>query len=367
MEYRHNIKNNNNLINLSECKKKIYDRSNNVFLGKGGQGTVYKIESPTCGGCVLKVYHNKTENKQIYREINILDRVKKIIDDNICPNFLYYYDFFKISENNNIKMNILMEYADGDLEKWVRENHNNTEWTSMIFQFVCGVHVIQKYLKGFHSDLKPKNIFFIKINKSENEFFEYIINTKSYYLPNTGYLFLLADYGHFQSLFFDDNDMSQDDIQSAIRENQDFDFMRDFLKRIQVTNLLKKYNLEKLNEKFKNNLKYQTYYKKELNIINKEMKKYPKQVKDKFMNRNLLYFCLEENLINYDMEIKDIKDIKDSSSQEQILPDNTIKELLETVLSDKDNIDKLFEKYFMNYTNKTDNMKIIEKFNLNIL
>ena len=94
------------------------------------------------------------------------------------------------------------------------------------------------------------------------------------------------------------------------------------------------------------------------------MKKYPKQVKDKFMNRNLLYFCLEENLINYDIEIKDNID---SSPQEQILPDKPIKELLGTVLSDKDNIDKLFEKYFIDYTNKTDNMKIIKTFNLNIL
>ena len=360
MEYRHNIKTNNNLINLSECKKKIYDRSNNVFLGKGGQGSVYKIESPTCGGCVLKVYHHKTENKQIYREINILDRVKKIIDDNICPNFIYYYDFFKISENNNTKINILMEYADGDLEKWVRESHTELEWLSLVFQFICGVHVIQKYLKGYHSDLKPKNIFFIKINNSNNEFFEYIINTKSYYLPNTGYLFLLADYGHFQSQFFDDNYISQEDIQSAIRENQDFDYMRDFIKRIQVTNLLQIYNIKKLNDKFKNNEKYQVYYKNELDKINKDLKKYPKHVTNKFINRNLLYFCLEENLINYDKDFKNIE-------TKEILPDKKIKQFLETVLSDKDNIDKLFEKYFMDFTNKKDNMKIIKTFNLNAL
>jgi serine/threonine protein kinase len=359
MEYRLNIKNNNNLINLDECKKKIYDRS--IFLGKGGQGSVYKIESSTCGGVVLKVYHKKTDEKQIYREINILDRVKKIIDDNICPNFLYYYDFFKTNENNNTNINILMEYADGDLEKWVRESHTELEWQSFIFQFISGVHTIQKYLKGFHSDLKPKNIFFIKIKKTNSECFEYTINTKTYYLPNTGYLFLLADYGHFQSLFFDDNDMTQEDIQSAIRENQDFDFIKDFSKRIEVTNLLKKYNLSELNNKFRDNDKYQSYYKKQLDIINKEMKNYPNHVKEKFTNRNLLYFCLEENLINYEDEIKN------GLNQEQIPPIKSIKDFLESVLSEKENIDKLFEKYFSDFTKKTDDMKIIAKFNMNLL
>lgn len=359
MEYRRNIKNNNNLINLNECKKKIYDRSK--FLGKGGQGSVYKIESPTCGGVVLKVYHKKTDEKQIYREINILDRVKKLIEDNICPNFLYYYDFFKIKKNNETDINILMEYADGDLEKWVCETHSDVEWLSLLFQFIVGVHIIQKYLKGYHSDLKPKNIFFIKTNKKDNQYLEYIINTKSYYLQNTGYLFILSDYGHFQSLFFDDNDMEQEDIQSAIRENQDFDFMKDFSKRIQVTNLLKKYNIEKLNDKFRDVEKYQTYHKNELDIVNRQMKKYPTHIKNRFINRNLLYFALEEKLINYEDEIKN------GLNQEQIPPNEKIKNLLETILSEKENIDRLFEKYFIDFTNKKDNMEIIKKFNLNIL
>jgi hypothetical protein len=359
MEYRLNIKNNNNLINLEECKKKIYDKS--MFLGKGGQGSVYKIESSTCGGVVLKVYHKKTDEKQIYREINILDRVKKIIDKNICPHFLYYYDFFKTNENNNTIINILMEYADGDLEKWVKENHTEEEWTSLLFQFVIGIHVIQKYLKGYHSDLKPKNIFFIQIKKEDNQVIEYEINTKKYYLPNTGYLFLLADYGHFQSLFFDDNDIPQEDIQSAIRENQDFDFMRDFSKRIQVTNLFKKYNINELNNKFRDNDKYKSYYKEELDKINKQMKNYPQHVKDKFLNRNLLYYCLEEKILDYDNEVKNLL------NQEQIPPNNKTKELIEKLLSEKDNVDTLFDKYFNHLTNKKENMKIIKSFNLNVL
>ena len=84
MEYRHNIKEINNLKNLDECKKQIYDKKNR-FIGRGGQGTVFKIESVKCGGIVLKTYHKKTNQDEIYKEVNILDRVKKLIDNVLLP------------------------------------------------------------------------------------------------------------------------------------------------------------------------------------------------------------------------------------------------------------------------------------------
>ena len=31
--------------------------------------------------------------------------------------------------------NIIMEYADGDLEKWVKESNKDDEWKNIIFQF----------------------------------------------------------------------------------------------------------------------------------------------------------------------------------------------------------------------------------------
>ena len=353
MEYRHNIKDINNLKNLDECKKQIYDK--NRFIGRGGQGSVFKIESEKCGGIVLKTYHKKTNQDEIYKEVNVLDRVKKIIDNNICPHFIYYYDFFKTNENNDIIFNIFMEYADGDLEKWVKTEHNMEEWKNLIFQFIIGVHVIQKYLKGFHSDLKPKNIFFKNIKK-ENGYFEYSINEKKYYLKNIGTLFMLADYGHLQSTFFDSNKMSEEDILSSIRENQDFDFMKDFGNRIKVTNLMNKYKLDDLISKFRDNDKFNTYHKQEKDNIEKIMKNYPLHIREKFLFRSLLYYCLEENLLNYDSEKKNLQ-------EDQIPPIFQISEFIEKILSEKGDIEIILDKYFKDYQNKED--KIIHKFDLN--
>lgn len=353
MEYRQNIKEFNNLKKLDECKQHINKKT---FIGKGGQGTVFKIESPKCGGIVLKTYHKKTNQSEIYKEVNILDRVKKIIDEDICPHFMYYYDFFKSNEKDDMMLNILMEYADGDLEKWVKTEHTTEEWKNLLFQFIIGVHVIQKYLKGFHSDLKPKNIFYKNINKKENEYFEYSIDNKKYFIKNHGILFILADYGHLQSTFFDDNIMSEENINSAIRENQDFDFLKDFVKRIKVTNLSKKYNLENLKSKFRDNDKFNTYMKEEHDKINKIMSKYPENIKEKFLLRSLLYYCLEENLIIYSNE---------KLEEEQKPPNIESSELIEKILNDKGDIENILDKYFKEYQNKEENIKIIKEFNLN--
>lgn len=347
MDYRNNIKETNNLINLDECKKNIQKK----FIGKGGQGSVFKLESKTCGGVVLKTYHKTTNKDEIFKEVNILDKVKKLIDEDICPNFLYYYDFFKI---NDI-FNIIIEYADGDLESWVKVNHTDDEWKNMIFQFIIGIHAIQKYLKGYHSDLKPKNIFFKKINKKG--YFEFQVNDKKYYLENLGFLILLADYGHFQSTLFEKNIISDIDIESAIRENQDFDYLRDFVKRIQVTNLIKIYNLDKLKSKFRDNSEFLSYYKLESERVKKELRGYPESVINKYLNRNLLYYCLEHNLINYKEEYKEEK------NDDQKTPSEKITKFLESILDEKGDIEDILDKYFKEFQSNKNN--IIKQFNLN--
>ena len=346
MDYRNNIKETNNLLNLDECRKNIQKK----FLGKGGQGNVFKLESKTCGSVVLKTYHKNTNKDEIFKEVNVLDKAKQIIDNDICPNFLYYYDFFQINDT----FNIITEYADGDLEAWVKEQHSDKEWKNMLFQFIVGVHVVQKYFKGFHSDLKPKNIFFKRINKKENEYFEFQINNDKYYLENNGYLFLLADYGHFQSTLFEKNNISDNDIESAIRENQDFDYLRDFAKRIQVTNLIKTYDINKLKEKFRDN-DFMTYLKLESDKIHKELRGYPETVINKYLNRNLLYYCLEHKLIDYKKE--------NIQENDQKSPSDKITEFLELVLDQKGDIEDILDKHFKEYQTIKNN--IIKIFNLN--
>jgi hypothetical protein len=252
-----------------------------------------------------------------------------------------------------------MEYADGDLEKWVKEAHTEEEWLSMIFQFITGVHTIQKYLKGFHSDLKPKNIFFKKISNGKDNYFEYKVNNKSYYIKNTGYLFMLADYGHFQSSFFDDNELSDSIIQNAIRDNKDFEFMKHFVQRIQVSNLMEKYSLNLLLNNLSKNEEFKNYYEKEKKEINKNMGHLPKHIIDKFLIRNILYYCIENNLIDYEKEkSKGLKEI-------MIPPDAKISKFIEDILSEKGDIEDILDKYYKNYQVKSEKLNVTKTFNLN--
>jgi len=334
MNYRKNINKNNNLIELTECKKKLSD--NNTLIAKGKYGTIYKIESIKCGSVILKTFHKKINEKEIYRELNILDRVRSIIDNNICPHFLYYYDFFKIDNN----INILIEYADGDLEKWAKTKHTDKEWKVLIFQFLTGVYVIQKYLKGFHSNLCPKNIFYINTQKT-NKYYEYLIDTEKYYIPDINCLFLLADYSNFQSLFLDDNTLTETDINNAMRENQDFNYLQIFNKKIMINNLIKKYNLENLKKKFGNNNKFQDYCFKnqKLDII------------------KILDFCITENIIDYEEEVIN------NLNQEQYPASKKIRNFINTILTNYSDINLIIDKHFKEFKKKQDN--IIQSFNLN--
>lgn len=133
--------------------------------------------------------------------------------------------------------------------------------------------------------------------------------------------------------------------------------MRDFVKRIQVTNLIKKYDINKLKEKFRDNNEFLSYFKLESDKIHKEFKGYPEGVINKYLNRNLLYYCLEHNLIIYNAE-----NINDS--QEQKTPSEKITKFLESILDEKGDIEDLLDKYFKDYQNKK--IKNIKKiFNLN--
>ena len=123
---------------------------------------------------------------------------------------------------------------------------------------------------------------------------------------------------------------------NAIRENQDFDYMKDFSKRIMVSNLLKKYQLNNITNKFRDNSKFNTYYKEERDIIMKSMKGFPQHVIDKFLTRSLLYYLLEHNYINY------VDEVKNGLKEEMIPPSIKIQEFIEKVLNEKGDIEDIW-------------------------
>lgn len=339
--YRNHINQNNNLVDLNSCKKLLYKKSK--FLGKGGQGQVFKIESKECGGIVLKKYYEYTKKEEIKKEIYMLNHVKKLIDNNVCPNFIYMFENGKI---DNLEY-ILMEYADGDIERWFEFEHTDSEIKSFVFQMLVGILSIQKYLKAYHSDLKPKNIFFKKLSDKKN--FKYKINNEEYYVPTFGNLFLIADFGHAKSLLVKDDLKIEDKIIDAIAINKDFRHILHISKRLIVTNIMEKGidTLDKLynvinNDEYLNKIK--KYYGSESDKIKKDFEKYPKYLQDKMLLKNILYYVVENNLI----------DFSNYKTGKYYVPSDEMTEFMKKIFSSIDPIELIIKNNFSEYVEKTE-------------
>jgi serine/threonine protein kinase len=193
-DYRLNIDKNKNLINYSECRKLIdahcFDK-----IGSGGQAEVFKAVSEKCGSVIIKKsgkakYNEKENNKKFQAliwENKFMLKIRNLINDNICPNFIKVIDF--IPE----KKYLILEYADGDCSKLFQKEFKFDILWSFLCQSLIGLLSLHKILKVFHRDLHFGNVLYKKIN--ENIVFSYEINGKQYLVPTFGYLFMISDFG----------------------------------------------------------------------------------------------------------------------------------------------------------------------------
>lgn len=194
LQYRNNIIKNYNLLNYSQCKKLIFDQ-NIDRIGSGRQAEIFKAVSDTCGSVIIKragknKYDEFTNNKLFKKltwENKILLKTNKLIFDNICPNFIERIDFFPQ------KKYLILEYADADSSKLLKEVVDFQLLYSFILQVLMGILCLNKILRIFHLDLHAGNILYKKINK--NTVFCYIIDGTKYYIPTMGYLFMISDFG----------------------------------------------------------------------------------------------------------------------------------------------------------------------------
>jgi hypothetical protein len=190
LEYRSNIIEYNNLLNYKECQILI-NKNQKKIINKGGTADIFKIDSYKCGSIILKIINKNHSNNILINEIKYLEMIKKIIYDDICPNFILMY--------SHTSHTIIMEYADGDLSTIIYNIKDNELIKNIYFQIIVGILVMQKVLFINHIDLHLKNIFYKKINQNI-KYFEYKINNKSFYLPNLGFLIMIADFGISEKL-----------------------------------------------------------------------------------------------------------------------------------------------------------------------
>jgi len=183
INYRNNINDKFNLKNLAECKKLI-EKNKLEFINKGIQGEVFKVFSSDCGSVIVKkrIIDEKEKkwknNKQwiteeFETEYKIMLLTNRMIDKFICPNFIEAYDF----DANNLLLT--MEYADGDSSFLFKDEYQEEDiYKSYLCQVLIALYAFTNYTQLYHRDVKPKNIFYKKIN--QDIVLHYKINNNNY-------------------------------------------------------------------------------------------------------------------------------------------------------------------------------------------
>ena len=292
LKYRFNKT--NELIDIDICKKLI--ETNNVeYLNEGEQAKIYRIKNNTCGTIIIKKIKDekKSNVNSFYRELEIYKLTNKIIYDNICPHFLlmYGYDVKKLST--------YIEYIDGTLLDFFSITNDEQIINNAMFQILYGLLMVQKKLKVFHSYLHVKNIFYKKINK-EIKFFKYIIDDLVYVVPNYGYLIMIGDFEHAESLFNTDyNSMDKKDIEFAIKYNYDFNAIKikyNKLLKENITNFVK--NLNDIDKYVKKNDAIKKLYPKYKTEIENKYPNISETDKEKKIINLLIYYGIEKKLFD---------------------------------------------------------------------
>lgn len=307
------------------------------YIAKGGQGKVYLITLNDFNRelAIKKGKLNETEK-------NLLIFTSDLVNSHICPHFLLVYDIKKIKNYDYV----LMEKIDGNLNLWLEKFHSDDEWFSFLFQFLIGLYVLEKYAKTYHADLKPKNILFERIFINlDNPYLKYNINIneKNYIfdVPTFNILFIIGDFGHSQSLLFENNKMSSSEIENKINQKADFENIYTLTKRIKVDTIIKNYNLNTITLFLKqNNIDYQEYYNEEKTRIEKELFKYPKRIKEDLLLKSLAYFVIEKDIYSK-MNIR--------LKSKLILPSEKIQKFILENFNGSNKIDEIILNNFDNY------------------
>jgi len=116
-----------------------------------------------------------------------------------CPHFVYTFylgfcescQMFKDTTPKDKCMVTFIEYANG-----VLPSHSNPIIVqNMLFQLLYAAYCMHTTFGMQHYDIKSDNILIKYITTNPNEYWEYIVDGISYYVPNYGFILFLNDFG----------------------------------------------------------------------------------------------------------------------------------------------------------------------------
>ncbi len=152
-------------------------------------------------------YHNdfRVMIHSSWVELFVMNLSNVLLDEKICFNLprTYEYSFCDVCDYNKKIINcalVITDLADeGDLQGWlVKKDRSPLELFSMLFQVYAGLYALRKYFNIIHNDMHAGNVLVKKIKTSTNSFLKYVIDGKEYFIPNTGYIFIIWDFGYAQ-------------------------------------------------------------------------------------------------------------------------------------------------------------------------
>jgi len=146
-----------------------------------------------CKDCCKNDYLNPNI-KKYYNNLKIRKDLETNKETEIC-------DILKRMEKKKgfgtSSLCILNELCDSSLKDIINakyvENINDTMFYSFIFQILSGIYAIHKLCNICHFDLHGGNILISKIES--NGFWLYNVENNNYYVPNTGYILKIWDFG----------------------------------------------------------------------------------------------------------------------------------------------------------------------------
>lgn len=286
--------------------------NNFKYIAKGGQGVVYRINNSSYAIKIIKKIHLTNREKLAS---DIIERSGDI-------NFIKYH----LIHNIDSYVLIVMDLADGTLAEWVKVNHSECDWFNMIFQIVMAVYIMGTKYKMLHTDMKPKNILYKRYDVPQ--ILKYDINGKHYTIKSK-YLFIISDFGHAILLDHPESmkNYNRSDIEQFIKSNADLYELASIYKRILVDHIMLTYDINELKTMGKNDQHFVSYYNDTVNDAERNLAKYPQNIKEKMIARSIAYYLVEKNMISIDdtkIPSKNVINILDSilyNSIEKILGD----------------------------------------------
>lgn len=140
-------------------------------------------------------------------EINFMKMSSKCVLKGLTPHFIILHQNLLCSGSEDMidstrflidnKYSILiMEMFDGNVEYLLNDDYYDDDiLISIHAQIYISILSFHSILKAVHNDSQYKNFYYKKIQYNDNDYFYYIIDGKSIYIKNKGYLIVIADYG----------------------------------------------------------------------------------------------------------------------------------------------------------------------------